>query len=90
LYTSMAHAQLEASSLLPFLAMLLAHYLSRLGSHDQRANVSGFAFSILFPLVAYTSFYTAWFVILWIVLVVTVAVAWIFITGHRGDYHHLA
>jgi hypothetical protein len=84
LYTSMAHAQLEAAALLPVLAILLAYYLSWLGNRDQAANLSGLTFCVLFPLLAYTSFYTAWFLVLWLSVAATLGLVWILIGGHQA------
>jgi hypothetical protein len=83
LYSSMAHAQLEAVSFLPFMVMLLGRYVSRLGAQDERANICGLAFFVILPLLAYTSFYTTWFFLLWITLAASLFGLWLFLTGKR-------
>lgn len=72
--TSMVHAQLEAVAFVPFIAMLLLRYLAKLDARERGATAWGAAFSALLALLAYTSFYVAWFLALFTCLALLLVV----------------
>lgn len=82
--TSMVHAQLEAVALVPYVAMFLLQYLANLGSRDAAARASGIAFSVLLALLAYTSFYVAWFFVLLACVAVLLVAGWS-LARRRGE-----
>lgn len=72
--TSMAHAQLQAVAFVPYLLLFAVHFLSSLGSPGRMGMASGLAFAVGFPLLAYTCFYIAWFVVLFACLAILLVV----------------
>ena len=78
LATSLAHAQLQSVVFVPYLVLLLCRWLRNLG--ESKGRLSGLAFSALFPLLAYTSFYIAWYFATFAFLVASLAVLWLVLT----------
>ncbi len=83
LATSIGHEQLQSVVFVPYLALLLCDYLRNLS--DRKARISGLVFSVFFPLLAYTSFYVAWYFAVFVLLVGILTVLWLTLTHQQKE-----
>ena len=79
--TSMAHAQLQSVAFVPYLVLLLSYYVRNI--HTLKGRLSGLGFAVLFPLLAYTSFYIAWYFAIFSLLIGFLAIFGVIVTGQN-------
>jgi MFS family permease len=72
LAASSAHGQLYAVALVPYVVVSLVAYLRRISTG--KALIPGISLAMLYPLLAYTSFYIAWFLLLFLAIITAIAI----------------